>query len=91
MKKIAVYPGSFDPITNGHLDIIERVSDHFDQVIILVTSSSQKSSLFTIDERIQLIEKSIKRNKKIKVDQFAMVDVDAHMFEATKGLHDRQS
>lgn len=76
MKKIAVYPGSFDPITNGHLDIIERVSDHFDQVIILVTSSSQKSSLFTIEERIRLIEKSIKRNKKIKVDQFDGLTVD---------------
>lgn len=76
MKKIAVYPGSFDPITNGHLDIIERISEHFDQVIILVASSSQKNSLFSAEERKKLIEKSLSRNKKIKVDIFDGLTVD---------------
>lgn len=75
MKKIAVYPGSFDPITNGHLDIIHRISNHFDQIIILIASSSQKNSLFTPEERKKLIQEAI-RSSKIKVDLFDGLTVD---------------
>ena len=55
--KIAVYPGSFDPITNGHLDIIDRASKVFDEIIVGVFVNPDKKSLFSIDERVSLIEK----------------------------------
>ncbi|MBC7753657.1 MAG: pantetheine-phosphate adenylyltransferase [Moraxellaceae bacterium] len=59
MSKIAVYPGSFDPITTGHIDIINRVAQIFDHVIVLVANSSDKKYLFTSDERAQFVRKSI--------------------------------
>lgn len=55
MKKIAVVPGSFDPITNGHLDIIERASRVFPEVRVAVMNNSSKNSLFTVEERMELI------------------------------------
>ncbi len=57
--KIAIYPGTFDPITNGHLDIIERASELFDQVIVALAKNSQKSPLFSEPERLRLIEQSL--------------------------------
>jgi pantetheine-phosphate adenylyltransferase len=59
MSKIAVYPGSFDPITNGHIDIINRVSKIFDHVIVLVANSSDKKYLFTSNERAEFVRNSI--------------------------------
>ncbi len=59
MSKIAVYPGSFDPITNGHIDIINRVSKIFDHVIVLVANSSDKKYLFSSAERAQYVRNSI--------------------------------
>jgi pantetheine-phosphate adenylyltransferase len=73
--KIAVCPGSFDPITLGHLDIIERASELFDKVIVLVMSNSAKHSAFTVEERIELISKCI-TNEKIVVDTFDGLLVD---------------
>ena len=58
MKNI-IYPGTFDPITNGHLDIAKRAAVLFDQVMIVIANNPRKNSLFTIDERIDLINKSI--------------------------------
>ena len=60
MKKIAVYPGTFDPITNGHIDIIERASSLFDKLIVAVAPNTQKGPLFSVDERVQMIRESIK-------------------------------
>jgi pantetheine-phosphate adenylyltransferase len=60
IQRIAVYPGSFDPIHQGHVDIIERMAPVFDKVIILIAQSSQKQSLFNVDERKLMIEKSFK-------------------------------
>lgn len=74
--KIAVYPGSFDPITLGHVDIIERISPLFDQVIVLVSESSTKTSLFSAQERKYLIEQSLAHKKNIKVDIHAGLTVD---------------
>ncbi|MBU5590857.1 pantetheine-phosphate adenylyltransferase [Clostridium sp. MSJ-4] len=69
MKKV-VYPGSFDPITNGHLDIIERASKIFDEVIVVVLVNVDKNGLFHIEERVRLIEKVIKPYKNVKVESF---------------------
>ena len=70
MGRIAVYPGSFDPITMGHIDIIHRIAAVYDEVIVLVAQSSQKQSMFTPEERKSLIEKSVGPNTNIKVDIF---------------------
>ncbi|MDO4594352.1 MAG: pantetheine-phosphate adenylyltransferase [Tissierellia bacterium] len=55
-----IYPGSFDPITKGHMDIIERISDKFDEVVVAVLVNSEKNNLFTLEERKQLIKQEIK-------------------------------
>lgn len=74
--KTAICPGSFDPVTLGHLDIIERAAELFDEVIVLVMSNRSKSgSLFTVEERIELINRTIKR-KNIKVDTYDGLLVD---------------
>lgn len=67
MKK-AIYPGSFDPITSGHIDIIQRISRHFDQVIVIISDSSEKKSLFSAAERKDLIEKCLGSIKNVTVD-----------------------
>ena len=67
---IAVYPGSFDPITNGHLDIIYRASKIFDQVIVAVLVNKEKEPMFTLAERVALVKASVKNNDKVKVDSF---------------------
>ncbi len=73
---IAIYPGSFDPITNGHLDIIERTSAMFDEVIIAVLNNSAKSPLFSSEERVQLIQKSISGLSNCRVAHFDGLLVD---------------
>lgn len=76
MKRIAVYPGSFDPITNGHIDIINRISPLYDHVVILVAQSASKSSLFSATERKELIEKSLAHISNVSVDFFEGLTVD---------------
>lgn len=68
MSKTAIYPGSFDPITNGHIDIIERALKIFDKVIVTIMYNPSKKSLFTIDERISLIKESLKDFDRVEVD-----------------------
>lgn len=70
MGKIAVCPGSFDPITYGHLDIITRAANVFDEVYISILNNSSKKSLFTVEERISLIQEVIKDFPNVKVDSF---------------------
>lgn len=74
--KIAIYPGSFDPITNGHLDILKRASGIFDKVIIAVARNSEKHGFLTVDERIELIKKSVKGIKNVEVDAFEGLTIE---------------
>ncbi len=76
MSKIAVYPGSFDPITVGHIDMIHRISHIFDHVIVLVAESDQKNYLFSTSERADFLKKEIGQNSKIEVDVFQGLTVD---------------
>lgn len=64
----AIYPGSFDPFTNGHLDILERSLKMFSEVIVLVAGTSRKSTLLSAEERVALIKEVVKNNPKVKVD-----------------------
>jgi len=70
MRHSAIYPGSFDPLTLGHLDLIERASHIFDQVIVAVGINSRKKTVFSADERIAMVKASVKGMKNVKVDAF---------------------
>ena len=75
-KKIAVYAGSFDPITNGHIDVLERASELFDGIIVAVGTHSEKKTLFSLKERISMIKNSTENMKNITVDSFSGLLVD---------------
>ncbi|MDB4037654.1 pantetheine-phosphate adenylyltransferase [Candidatus Pseudothioglobus sp. Uisw_016] len=76
MKKIAIYPGSFDPITNGHVDLIKRASKIFDEVIIAITQNANKSSFLSIEQRVGAVESSIKSLSNTRVLSFNSLLVD---------------
>ncbi|MEN8211031.1 MAG: pantetheine-phosphate adenylyltransferase [Thermodesulfobacteriota bacterium] len=83
-EKIAIYPGSFDPLTNGHIDIIKRALEIFDQVIIAILHNPSKTALFSVEERVKMAEESFNGNNCIKVDHFGGLLVDyAEMKNAT--------
>lgn len=67
---VAVYPGSFDPITNGHIDIIQRSCLIFSKIIVAVANNSEKKGLFTPEERVEIIKETFQGNPKIEVDRF---------------------
>ena len=68
--KTIVYPGTFDPITNGHIDLIERASKLFDRIIVSIASSKKKSPLFTIEERISLATECLKHLPNVEIKGF---------------------
>jgi pantetheine-phosphate adenylyltransferase len=70
MKKIAVYPGSFDPITNGHVDIIKRGLGVFDELIVLIAYNPNKRTLFSVEERVEMIREVIRDYEDVRVDSF---------------------
>jgi len=70
-QKIAIYPGTFDPITLGHIDIIERASNLFDKLIVSIAINSEKQTLFSIQSRLEMIKKSIIHIPNIEVNQFS--------------------
>jgi pantetheine-phosphate adenylyltransferase len=75
-KKIALYPGSFDPITNGHLDVLERASRMFDSVVIAVLNHPDKKSFLSVQQRVDLIKDATKGVKNVTVDSFDGLTVE---------------
>ncbi|NLJ83608.1 MAG: pantetheine-phosphate adenylyltransferase [Halanaerobiaceae bacterium] len=76
MQQVVVYPGSFDPVTNGHLDIIKRAANLFDKVIVAVFKNPQKQPLFTMEERVELLKEVTKDMEKVCVDSFSGLTMD---------------
>ena len=76
MSQKAIYPGTFDPITKGHVDLIERACELFDSVVIAIAASEAKNPLFTLEERIEIAKKIFSDNKKIEVIGFSGLLVD---------------
>ena len=76
MKTIAVYPGTFDPITLGHVDIVSRASPLFDTVILAVAASTSKNTVFSIDERVELSREVLKHISNVEVQKFGGLMVD---------------
>jgi pantetheine-phosphate adenylyltransferase len=70
MKRTAIYPGTFDPITNGHVDLVRRAFAMFDEVIIAVAPSRKKEPLFTVQERLALIKAAVRNFKNARVEAF---------------------
>jgi len=75
-RHIAIYPGSFDPFTNGHLDIVHRGLEIFEKVIIAVACNSEKAGFFNIQERVDLINELVADNNRVEVDAFEGLLVD---------------
>ncbi len=69
MRRV-IYPGTFDPVTNGHIDLIERSCELFDEVVVTVARNLSKTCLFSIPERIEMLEESLKNMPKVKIDSF---------------------
>jgi pantetheine-phosphate adenylyltransferase len=76
MHKIALYPGTFDPITNGHFDIIERALNLFDEVVVAVADSSDKRPMFCLDERVKMVELAVKDFDRVRVVGFDNLTVE---------------
>jgi len=74
--KRAIYPGSFDPITNGHLDVIERASRLFDEVIVAIAHNVEKEPLFTLEERLEILRETVGQKPAVRVGQFDGLLVD---------------
>ena len=82
-RKIALYPGTFDPITNGHFDIIERAKNLFDIVIVAVAESKDKNPMFTLEQRIKMVKTAVKDINGVRVVGFNNLTIDlAHEHDA---------
>ena len=69
--KVAIYPGSFDPVTFGHLDVIRRAASMFDELTVSVLNNTQKTPLFSVGERVRILEEATKELPNVKVDSFS--------------------
>lgn len=76
MSPIAIYPGSFDPLTNGHLDVIQRAAALFERVIIAIAHVSDKNPLFTVKERVEMVRLAVKDIPNVEVNDFQALLVD---------------
>ena len=84
MKRIAIYPGSFDPVTNGHLDIVNRASALFDRIIVTILHNPKKRSLFSLEERLEMLKTSMKDVPGVTFESFDGLLVD---FAKQRGAH----
>jgi len=84
MPRVAIYPGSFDPLTNGHLAIIQRGLHVFDRLVVAVATNPEKTPLFTPEERKALIAEAVGRDPRVEVDAFQGLLVD---YARAKGVH----
>lgn len=82
--KAAIYPGSFDPVTFGHLDIIKRASSIFDELTVSVLNNTHKTSLFSVEERVKILEEATKDMPNVKVDSFSGLLID---YARKKNVH----
>ena len=74
--KAAIYPGSFDPVTFGHLDVIRRAASIFDELTVSVLNNTQKTPLFSVEERVRILEEATKDLPNVKVDSFSGLLID---------------
>jgi pantetheine-phosphate adenylyltransferase len=84
MARAAIYPGSFDPLTNGHLAIIQRGLKLFDRLVVAVANNPQKSPLFTVEERKALVREAVNGDPRVEVDSFDALLVS---YVEQKGIH----
>ena len=76
MKRVAVYPGTFDPVTNGHLDLVDRARRHFDEVVVSILRNTNKQPLFVLDERVGFLKDAVADWDGVKVEAFDGLLVD---------------
>src|SRR5574341_95569 len=74
--KVAIYPGSFDPITYGHIDVVERALEIFDKVIVAIAENEEKRALFSVEERLEMVKAIFKDTPNVMVDSFKGLLVD---------------
>ena len=86
MERIAIYPGSFDPVTNGHLDILERGLQLFDKIIIAILTNPKKNFLFTLEERVEMLADSLKGFSNVEIDKFDGLTVDFAARRQARGI-----
>ena len=84
MPKVAIYPGSFDPVTNGHIDIVERGLKLFDKIIVSILHNPKKEYLFPLEERLEMLKDCLKKFKGVEIDSFDGLLVD---YAASRKAH----
>ena len=77
MKKIAIYPGTFDPITYGHIDVIQKSLKIFDNIVVAISESNQKNQLFSIDERIEIVNKALFYDLRMKKNRIKIISFNS--------------
>ncbi len=82
----AIYPGSFDPVTNGHLDVIERARKLFDEVIVAVAHNDEKEELFTLQERLDLLQETVGKIDNVRIAQFEGLLVEFAMEQKARAV-----
>ena len=86
MKRIAIYPGSFDPVTNGHLDIVARGLKLFDKIIVAIMHNPGKNAMFTLEERLDMLKASLKRFPNVEIDTFDGLTVEYAKQKKAQGI-----
>lgn len=85
-KRKAIYPGSFDPVTYGHLDLIKRALSIFDEVIVVVARNTEKETLFTADERVEFMKRAVRGLSRVRVDSLEGLTVKYARAQKAKAL-----